>query len=39
MDTERKMGYINERKRQQRREHKLRKFTKVENKSQRENLL
>ena len=27
MDTERKMGYINERKRQQRREHKLRKFT------------
>ena len=27
MDTERKMRYINERKRQQRREHKLRKFT------------
>ena len=27
MDTERKMGYINERKRQQRGEHKLRKFT------------
>ena len=29
MDTERKMGYINERKRQQRREHKLRKFTTI----------
>ena len=27
MDTERKMSYINERKRRQRREHKLRKFT------------
>ena len=27
MDTERKMRYINERKRRQRREHKLRKFT------------
>ena len=27
MDTERKMSYINERNRQQRREHKLRKFT------------
>ena len=27
MDTERKMGYINERNRQQRRENKLRKFT------------
>lgn len=27
MDTERKMRYINERNRQQRREHKLRKFT------------
>lgn len=27
MNTERKMGYINEHKRQQRREHKLRKFT------------
>lgn len=27
MDTERKMSYIDERKRRQRREHKLRKFT------------
>lgn len=29
MDTERKMGYINERNRRQRREYKLRKFTTI----------